>query len=426
MALVENKEQQYALEEGYKLEKIIDGLTYPNNLEFADGKVYFTEAGFSYPYLFATPSVSRLTSDGKQEVLSKDFNKPLIGLKWYKDHFLITHRSVLSKLSTDGTREDLIDDLPGTGDHHTNHIVIKDDKVYFGQGAATNAGVVGPDNLEFGWLKDYRDFHDVPAKDIRLTGINFRSRNPFNPLETIETGAFLPYGASSSEGQVIKGQVKSTSVIYRCNPDGSDLEVYAWGIRNPHALALSPDGKVYTVSQGMDDRGVRPFHSPDSLYEIKQDAWYGFPDYYSGIPVTELAKQKEVDNQVGFIMAEHPELTEPLHRFPDHTAAVYLEFSSGTDFQFDDNEVYVAEFGAGAPLTTGGHKSGAGFKISRFNLNTKDANDFYINRNPGAGGKGIERPVAIRFSPDGKTMYVVDFGILMTPKTGAIWMITKE
>jgi hypothetical protein len=46
---------------------------------------------------------------------------------------------------------------------------------------------------------------------------------------------------------------------------------------------------------------------------------------------------------------------------------------------------------------------------------------------------GLERPMAVRFSPDGSSLYVVDFGVLevgkaITPyeRTGVIWRITKE
>jgi hypothetical protein len=36
--------------------------------------------------------------------------------------------------------------------------------------AATSAAIVGPDNLEFGWLKRKPDFHDIPGQDITLYG----------------------------------------------------------------------------------------------------------------------------------------------------------------------------------------------------------------------------------------------------------------
>ena len=39
-----------------------------------------------------------------------------------------------------------------------------------------------------------------------------------------ETGAFLPFGEISTPGQVIEGKLKASGVIYRCNPDGSDLD----------------------------------------------------------------------------------------------------------------------------------------------------------------------------------------------------------
>ncbi len=47
---------------------------------------------------------------------------------------------------------------------------------------------------------------------------------------------------------------------------------------------------------------------------------------------------------------------------------------------------------------------------------------------------GLERPISVRFSPDGTALYVVDFGILLMDKTGPkpqeqtgmIWKVTKE
>ena len=50
------------------------------------------------------------------------------------------------------------------------------------------------------------------------------------------------------------------------------------------------------------------------------------------------------------------------------------------------------------------------------------------------GGAGLERPVAARFSPDGRSLYVVDFGVMMTteqgpvpqPGTGVLWRIWRD
>jgi hypothetical protein len=48
----------YQLEEGYRLEKIIDRLTYPSNIEFSEaGDIYVTEAGFTLLIPIFTPDL---------------------------------------------------------------------------------------------------------------------------------------------------------------------------------------------------------------------------------------------------------------------------------------------------------------------------------------------------------------------------------
>jgi hypothetical protein len=52
---------------------------------------------------------------------------------------------------------------------------VKDGYVYFGQGTATNSGIVGQDNASFGWLLRHNDFHDIACRDIMLAGQNYTS-----------------------------------------------------------------------------------------------------------------------------------------------------------------------------------------------------------------------------------------------------------
>ena len=49
--------------------------------------------------------------------------------------------------------------------------------MYFGQGEATNSGVVGEDNFKLGWLKTAPQFHDTPT-NISLSGENFVTVKP--------------------------------------------------------------------------------------------------------------------------------------------------------------------------------------------------------------------------------------------------------
>ena len=79
-----------------------------------------------------------------------------------------------------------------------------------------------------------------------------------------------------------------------------------------------------------------------------------------------------------------------------------------------------------------------GFKVVRANPETGVIHDFVVNRDAyGPASKlktgGIERPVAVRFSPDGSTLYIVDFGVMLTTdkgpvpmeKTGVVWKVIK-
>ena len=57
----------------------------------------------------------------------------------------------------------------------------------------------------------------------------------------------------------------------RCNPDGSGLELVAWGLRNAYGLGFLPDGRLLATDQGADDRGSRPVgNAPDMLFEVRQ------------------------------------------------------------------------------------------------------------------------------------------------------------
>lgn len=415
------------LEDGYVLEKLVSGLTYTTNACVTpSGDVFVLEAGFSYPYVFLTPRLSRINADGSTETICEDFNGPAIGLLWHDGHFLVTHRGVLSRITLDGRREDLVTDLPALGDHHTNHLVERDGQIFFGQGTATNTGFVGPDNLiPFGWLATHPEVCDVPARDITLAGVNMHSRAAINPFGSAETGAYLPFGQASTAGQVIRGQTKANGVIYRCFIDGSDLTAHAWGLRNPYSVAFAPDGRLFCLEQGADVRGSRPLAALDTVWEVKEDAWYGFPDYLGGCSVPELATEQDWDGDARFVLAEHPDRELPYAQVPDvHAGAVQMDFAIGDAFGFP-GQAFVACYGSAAPFTTGGKWIKTLQGVMRFDPQTRSWHDFYRNENPGLGGHGPERPTAVRFSPDGCEMLIVDYGITGTPMTGALWRVTR-
>jgi glucose/arabinose dehydrogenase len=437
-----------ALPPGYKAEAVATGLTFPSCVAIDDaGHIYVIETGYSYGEVWGEPRLLRVNADGTTTLISKGArNGPWSGLVWYQGNFYVAEGGEgeggkILKIAPDGTQTLLLDKLPSLGDHHTDNLIVKDGYIYFGQGTATNSAVVGPDNAQYGWLSRHPDFHDVPCKDITLAGVNYTSDNPLTPEDDqATTGAFLPFGTASKSGQVIPGKIPCSGAILRIPLEGGMPELVAWGFRNPFGLAYAPDGTIYTTENGYDDRGSRPvWGAGDVLWKVEPGMWYGWPDYSAGI----LMEGKE-----GFTVhgKETPKalLQHPPNK-PPHPAAVLGVHASANGFDFSTSprfghvgEAFIAEFGDMAPAV-GKVLQPVGFKVVRVNVNTGVIEDFAVNRGkhngPASlnGGGGLERPISVRFSPDGKTMYIADFGVIKmtehgpTPLqgTGVIWKITN-
>jgi glucose/arabinose dehydrogenase len=183
-----------------------------------------------------------------------------------------------------------------------------------------------------GWLGRNKNYHDVPARDLKLLEKNYETPNFLSktePDDKVKTGPFQPFGVPSKQGEIVQGQLRANGVIYRANPDGSNLEIIADGIRNMFGLSFSPDGKLYGTNNGMDFRGSRPIEGDwDTFYEIKS-GWFGWPDFASGLPVTLPYFKPQGHKQPEFVLAEHPPVAiQPLIRFEPHTATQKFDFST--------------------------------------------------------------------------------------------------
>jgi hypothetical protein len=80
-----------------------------------------------------------------------------------------------------------------------------------------------------------------------------------------------------------------------------------------------------------------------------------------------------------------------------------------------------------------------GYRVVRVDVSNGRIEDFAVNkgRHNGPASKfhkgGFERPVAVRFSPAGDALYVVDFGVMLESKkgshpqqkTGVLWRISR-
>lgn len=439
-----------ALPAGYTIEAVASGLTFPTGAAFDDqNRLYIVESGYSYGEVWTTPRLLRIDPDGKAiTVASGGRNGPWTGVAYHDGNFFVAEGGVLEggrilRITPEGEIRAIVMDLPSYGDHHTDGPAVSPDGwIYFGQGTASNSGVIGEDNLKFGWLKRRPDFHDIPGQDITLTGHNYTTPDfiDSSPRRKVSTGAFVPFGTPTQPGQIIKGQTKCSGAVLRVRPNGEDLQLVAWGFRNPFGLAFSPEGELFVTDNGCDERGSRPiWGAPDAMWKVQAGRWYGWPDFSGGEPVTMKKFKPPGKRQPEFLLASHPnEPPQPIVRFGVHASADGFDFSRSAKFGHEGH-AFVALFGDQSP-TTGKSLHPVGFKVVRVNVERGTVEDFAVNkgkRNGPAskiGGDGLERPIAVRFSPSGDALYVVDFGVMLEdkqgskpqPGTGVIWRIARR
>lgn len=420
---------------GYKIEVFAEGLNSPSSIIFTeDGDLLLADSG----YITGNPSIFRLVDD-RFDLIADGFNVPLTGINWRDGNIYVSHRGKITILHEDGTRIDVIKGLPSYGDYSNSRVDFgADNKMYFALGTATNSGVVGTDNL---WVDEYPLFHDNPGSYILLVGQNFATNNILleGASETIYTGAFSAYGQANGHPEVRKGVVKASGSILRANPDGTDLELVAWGLRSPSYLRFDEGNRLFVANNGCDIRGSRPIaNAPDELLIINEGIWYGWPDYVGGEPVTLDRFRPSNGPKPEFLLMHHPNYPpRPFVVFPPESNIIGFDFSF--DFSFGLlGSVYIAEFGSVMPRTYGQitqQFAGAGHRITQIDISTGSSSTFAINKSGFSASLtregGFGRPMDISFGPDG-AMYVVDMGLnyiedpnAFIPNTGVIWRISR-
>jgi glucose/arabinose dehydrogenase len=473
----------FKLTSGYTIEPVVWNLTLPSSITFDnENNMYIAEAGFVYGGLIPTPRILKVDNQsGTISVLvDRNLNGPITDIEFYNGKLYVSHRGIISTVELQtGLVKDIIVGLPSIGDHHNNQIAIggPDNRIYFGQGEATNSGVVGEDNFRLGWTKTAPYFHDIPAKNITLTGQNFVTKNPLTaePNDNATTGAFVPFGTSTYAGQVIPGDIKCTGCILSAKLDGTDLKLVGWGFRSAYGMAFSPIDrtKLLVTVNGADERGSRPISDDiEKVYLIdisnasELGKFYGWPDFFGNAqPVTDPKFQSPKGNnsqQLEFLIQNHPPVEKPLVQLDIGAALAQVDFSSFSSKKSNNTNnnngstnpfgfeglAFISEFGIMVPIShssesikkEGGEKI-VGQKVVILNLQTGNYSDFVSLNGPDIGF----RPVGIAYKQDESALYIASIGKVEVrttlpnngtplpnpvpwyyPNTGVIWKITKS
>jgi len=316
---------------GFRVGLYAEGLSNPTSLAFGpDGRLYVSQSNGRIS------AVTDTDGDGlgdRVDGFAEGFVSPL-GLAWRGNDLYVGSRgtvSVVRDTNGDGRAEasnDIITGLP-VGRHQTNGLAF------------------GPD----GWL-------------------------------------YIGQGSIDDHGEY--GIVPLEASILRANPDGTDLAVYASGLRNPYDLAFHPvTGELFATDNGRDTpaTGVS-----DELNVIVEGGHYGWPDCW------DVGEGTHCEGTI-----------PPVVELPEHSSADGLAFYTGRLFPSQyQNVLFIALWGAnsGDPAI--------GKKVVAVVL-TRSGTDWQGTVYDFAWG--FANPLDVTVGPDG-ALYVADFG------TGRVYRIS--
>lgn len=193
--------------------------------------------------------------------------------------------------------------------------------------------------------------------------------------------------------------------ILRMNPDGSDLEMYASGIRNTVGFDWHPDTQeLWFTDNGRDWLGDNL--PPDELNHAPTPGlFFGFPFYHGkGLEDPKFGKQAKGMN-----------FTPPVQELGSHVASLGMRFYTGEMFPEEyRHQIFIAEHGSWNRRTP------IGYRITLVRLNGNVAVSYEVFAEGWLrNGRPWGRPVDLQQLPDGSLLVSDD-------EAGAIYRIVYQ
>jgi glucose/arabinose dehydrogenase len=210
----------------------------------------------------------------------------------------------------------------------------------------------------------------------------------FGPDEKL----YVPVGAPCN---VCERDDKRYASIMRMNADGSDLEVFASGVRNTVGFDWNPSTKeLWFTDNGRDMMGDNL--PPDELNRApKQGMFFGFP-YCHG---------KNISDPGYGDKRPCSDCTPAEQELGPHVAALGMRFYTGTMFpQEYRNQIFIAEHGSWNRSTR------IGYRITLVRLNQNKPVSYQVFAEGWfSGGQVSGRPVDVLVMPDGALLVSDDY-----------------
>jgi glucose/arabinose dehydrogenase len=255
------------------------------------------------------------------------------------------------------------------------------------------------------------------SRVIRYDDIENRLTNPPNPIivndsfpnddahgwKFIKFGPdgklYVPIGAPCN---VCERDDKRYSSITRMNPDGSEFEIFAHGVRNTVGFDWHPDtNELWFTDNGRDWLGDDS--PPDELNHAPEpDMHFGFPYCHGGdIIDPDFGKGRNCADYV-----------PPAMKLGPHVAALGMRFYTGSMFPSEyKNQIFIAEHGSWNRSTP------IGYRVTLVRLSGNKAVSYEVFADGWLQGSSAwGRPVDVLVMPDGALLVSDD-------SAGAIYRI---
>lgn len=184
--------------------------------------------------------------------------------------------------------------------------------------------------------------------------------------------------------------------IMRMNPDGSELEVFAHGIRNTVGFTWHPGTQeLWFTDNGRDMLGDNV--PPDELNRAPSAGLhFGYPFVHGGdIPDPEFGEGVDINQYV-----------KPAQNLGPHVAALGMRFYTGNMFPEEyRNQIFIAEHGSW------NRSKKIGYRVMLVKLNGNEAVSYEPFAEGWLQGDAVSgRPVDVLIMPDGSMLVSDDYG----------------
>jgi glucose/arabinose dehydrogenase len=194
------------------------------------------------------------------------------------------------------------------------------------------------------------------------------------------------------------------AAITRMNPDGTDFEVFARGVRNTVGFDWSPEGELWFTDNGRDWMGE---DIPDDELNRapREGLHFGYPYCHAGdVPDPEFGRGRNCS-----------EFVPPEAKLGAHVAALGMRFYNGTMFPPEyRNQIFIAEHGSWNRVIP------IGYRVVLARIENNSVTDTEVFADGWLqGGTSWGRPVDVQVMPDGALLVSDD-------RAGAIYRISYQ